>query len=60
MPATKRPGDDAARSRQSSPPCISHCVLDIMESEEYIPSPSSNNYWSDLGEFIPCTLHKTC
>jgi hypothetical protein len=60
MPITKRQGDDAARGCQSAPLYLSHCVLDIMESEEYIPSSSSNNYWSDLGEFISSTLHKKC
>jgi hypothetical protein len=50
MPVTKRQGGDDARSWQSSPPCVSHCVLDIMDSEEYVPSSPSNSYWSDLGE----------
>ena len=60
MPATKRLSGDDARSWHSSPRCVSHCVLDMMESEEYVPSSPSNSYWSHLGEFVSCTRHRKC
>jgi hypothetical protein len=60
MPFTKRQSGDGVRSWRSSPRCVSHCVLDIMESEEYVPSSPSNCYWSQLGEFVSCTPHKKC
>lgn len=60
MPVTERPGGDAARSWQSSPRYTSDCVLDITESEECTPSSSSNNYWSELGEFILYARHNVC
>lgn len=60
MPVTTRQGGDGGRSGHSSPRCLSHCVLDIMESEEYVPSSPSSSYWSHLGEFVSRTRHKEC
>jgi hypothetical protein len=55
MPVSIRQGDDEPAGRHSSPRPISHCVLDIMEWEEYTQSSPTRNYWPDLGEF--CVVH---
>lgn len=59
MPVTTRQGGDEGRSGYSSPRCVSHCVLDIVESEEYVPSSPSSSYWPHLGEFVSRTFTKS-
>jgi hypothetical protein len=54
MPVSTQQGDDTPPSKHTSQRSISHCVLDIMdimESEEYTQSLSSNSYWPHRGEF---------